>query len=311
MKELVVVSGKGGTGKTSVVAALATQAGRLVLADCDVDAADLHLVLAPAVQQAHPFSGGKRARVLAETCTGCGTCEEVCRFDAVRRVAAGADGSQVAFAIDAVACEGCGVCVAFCPAGAIAFETVTNGEWYVSQTRCGPMVHACLGAGAENSGKLVTLVRQRARALAAEELIGLVLVDGPPGIGCPVIASLSGADAALIVAEPTAAGLHDFERIAALAAHFDVPAYLCANKWDLDPENAARLEGLAAERGLPCLGRVRYDHVFRRAQRQGRSVLEIGGDGAAEDLRTLWRNLEPLISASETALPVLGSTARA
>lgn len=307
MKELVVVSGKGGTGKTSVVAALAVQAQRLVVADCDVDASNLHLVLQPSVRQRHEFSGGKVARIIPDLCTACGTCEEVCRYDAVHRRAAGPQNNEVAFHIEPLACEGCGVCVWLCPTEAIAFEAVVNGEWYVSDTRVGPMLHARLGAGAENSGKLVTLIRQRARALAGEELVDLLLVDGPPGIGCPVIASLSGADATLIVAEPTAAGYHDFERIADLASHFDVPAALCVNKCDLDAQVTERLQAAAAERQIPCLGRIRYDRIFDQAQRQQASVLELesDGDGAAADLRALWHNLQPLVADTEHLLPVL------
>ena len=306
MKELVVVSGKGGTGKTSVVAALAVQARRLVVADCDVDASNLHLVLQPSVRQRHDFSGGKVARIVPDLCTGCGTCEEVCRYDAVTRQPAGAHGEEVAFAIQSLACEGCGVCAWLCPAGAIPFEPVVNGEWYVSDSRVGTLLHARLGAGAENSGKLVTLIRRRARALAGEELADLLLVDGPPGIGCPVIASLSGADVALIVAEPTAAGYSDFERIADLASHFGVPAALCINKCDLDGQVAERLVAAADERQISCLGHVRYDRIFGRAQRQQRAVVELDdGGGAADDLRALWENLQPLLAETERALPVL------
>lgn len=307
MKELVVVSGKGGTGKTSIAAALAVQAGSVVVADCDVDASNLHLVLQPTVRERFAFSGGKLARIAPELCTGCGTCEEVCRYNAVKRQAAGEGGDEVAFHIQAPACEGCGVCAWFCPTGAIAFEPVINGEWYISDTRVGTMLHARLKAGAENSGKLVTLIRQRARSLAGGELAGLLLVDGPPGIGCPVIASLSGADAALIVAEPTAAGYSDFERIADLAAHFDLPAALCLNKCDLDRQMARRLEEAAQDRQIPCLGRVRYDRAFGRAQRQQQSIIDLeeDGDGAAAEVRTLWENLQPLVADTEQALPVL------
>jgi len=301
-----VVSGKGGTGKTSVVAALAVQAGRLVIADCDVDASNLHLVLEPTVRQRHEFSGGKRARIVPELCSACGACEEVCRFDAVERRASGPRGDELAYIIRPLSCQGCGVCAWACPTGAIAFEPMVNGEWYLSDSRVGPMLHAHLEAGAENSGKLVTVIRQRARGLAGEEMVDLLLVDGPPGVGCPVIAALSGADAALIVAEPTAAGYHDFERIADLAAHFEIPAALCINKCDLDAEVARRLEATAAERQIPCLAHIRYDRAFGRAQRQRQTVVELEPQtGAAADLRELWQNLQPLVANSEHTLPVL------
>ena len=234
MREFVVVSGKGGTGKTSLTASFAVLAGRSVVADCDVDAADLHLVLSPRVKLSGAFRAGHVAVIDAARCTACALCERTCRFDAVKRDAEGA--GRPRFAIDPTACEGCGVCVRLCPERAIDFPERLSGEWYVSDTRCGPMVHARLGVAAENSGKLVWLVREKAREIAAREGHDLVLVDGPPGIGCPVIASLTGASAALVVTEPTLSGEHDMERVLQVARHFKVPAAVCVNKWDLNPD---------------------------------------------------------------------------
>lgn len=289
MKELVVISGKGGTGKTSVVASFAALAEGAVLADCDVDAADLHLVLEPRVERREEFSGGKRARILPEACAACGKCAELCRFGAVA-------GQR----IDPIACEGCGVCAWFCPEQAIAFEPAVNGEWFVSETRCGPMVHARLGVAGENSGKLVSTVRQEARALARKRGFDRVIIDGSPGIGCPVIASITGAALVLIVTEPTVSGLHDLHRVADLARHFDVPALVSVNKWDINPDAAANIEQTARDRGLAVAGRVRYDAAVTQAQIRKRAVVEGPHNGAGDDLRALWTQVDAALRATQT-----------
>ena len=281
MRELVVISGKGGTGKTSLVASFAALCDGAVLADCDVDAADLHLLLAPEVQERHTFTSGREAVVRQADCTGCGECAEVCRFDAVQT----ADG---VCSVDPTACEGCGVCVRFCPAGAIDFPERDCGEWFVSATRFGPLVHARLGIAAENSGKLVTIVRNRAREMAGGRGEGLVLVDGPPGVGCPVIASVTGADAVLVVAEPTLSGEHDLRRVLELARHFGVPAAVCVNKWDVNPSMADRIERVAAGAGAAAAGRIPYDRAFTEALVQGRTLVEHMPDGPAGAVRKVW-----------------------
>jgi MinD superfamily P-loop ATPase len=212
IQECVIISGKGGTGKTSVTASFAAlSAGRAVLADCDVDAADLHLVLTPKIIESTDFRSGNEAVIRSGTCTGCGTCAELCRFDAIHYVKR--PFGKALYEVAPVACEGCGVCVRFCPAQAIAFPERLCGEWMLSETRCGPMVHACLCAAAENSGKLVATVRQEARRVAKERGLPLIITDGPPGIGCPVIASVTGADRVLVVTEPTVSGEHDLARV--------------------------------------------------------------------------------------------------
>lgn len=296
MNELVVVSGKGGTGKTSLVASLAVLAEDAVLADCDVDAADLHLVMAPEVEHRETFMSGHKAVIRPDACTACGTCLARCRFDAVVRTETDAG---PAFRVDPTACEGCGVCVRFCPANAIDFPECVCGEWYVSRTRHGPMVHARLAIGAENSGKLVTLVRRQARALAEARGLGRILVDGPPGIGCPTIASIAGASFVVVATEPTLSARHDFERVVGLARHFDVPAAVCVNKWDLNPEVAEGIEDHARARGLEVLPRVRYDDAVTRAQVQGRAVVELDGAPAAADIRTVWEQLCRLIEVTK------------
>lgn len=280
VRELVVISGKGGTGKTSVTASFAVLAGRAVVADCDVDAADLHLVLSPEVRERHEFWSGREARIRAADCTGCGLCQPPCRFGAIQP----ADG---VYRVDPVACEGCGVCVQVCPHGAIDFPERRCGEWMVSDTRVGPMVHARLGVAAENSGKLVSTVRQEARRIAAADGYPWVLVDGPPGIGCPVIASLTGAARVLVVTEPTVSGEHDLQRVLSLARHFDIPAAVCVNKWDINPDMTARIEAAAGQGGARAIGRIRYDSAVTRAQLAARVVVEIGGP-AAEDIGTIW-----------------------
>jgi len=285
IQELVIISGKGGTGKTSIAASFAVLAGFPVIADCDVDAADMHLILAPSVRERHEFRCGNEAVIRPDDCTGCGKCRDLCRFDAIAEVKGG--GSYV---VDPVACEGCGVCVRFCPAWAIDFPESLCGEWMVSETRSGPMVHARLGIAAENSGKLVSTVRREARRLAEENGHRLVLVDGPPGIGCPVIASMTGASQALVVTEPTVSGEHDLERVLKLARHFDIPAAVCVNKWDLNPEMTERIEALAVRSGARIAGRIRYDRAVTLAQIQEKAVVEIDAPSAG-DIRLVWESL--------------------
>lgn len=287
--ELVVISGKGGTGKTSLTACFAVLADRPALADCDVDAADLHLLLSPSIRERHEFRGGREAVIRRADCRGCGNCLEVCRFGAVL---AQGEGPAARFAIDPVACEGCGVCVRLCPERAIDFPERRSGEWMRSETRCGPMVHARLGIAAENSGKLVTLVRQEARRVAEEADCRLVIVDGPPGIGCPVIASLSGASFALVVTEPTPSGAHDLERVLALTRHFGIRAAVAVNKWDINPGMTARIEEAAAS-GARIAGRVRYDPAVTRAQIEGRTAVE-AGCAASEDIVRIWEEISRL-----------------
>lgn len=284
IRELVVISGKGGTGKTSVTASFAALAEQAVIADCDVDAADLHLVLTPQVSERHQFFGGREAVIRPDDCTGCGECHEICRFGAVKE-----DGAV--FIIDPISCEGCGVCVQFCPAQAIDFPEALSGEWMISDTRRGPMVHARLGVAAENSGKLVSVVRREARRIAEEQGRDLILVDGPPGIGCPVIASVTGADQVLVVTEPTVSGEHDLLRVLSLARHFTIPASVCVNKWDLNPEMTERIEEKARERGASTAGRIRYDRGVTAAMMQERAVVETTTASAA-DLRGIWERLK-------------------
>jgi len=289
MKELVVISGKGGTGKTSVTASLAALAKRSVICDCDVDAADLHLVLTPQIKEEHEFISGHEAIIRQADCIGCGICEDVCRFNAIQsnRTFNG----KLLFSVDPVACEGCKVCVEMCPEKAIDFPDCNCGKWFVSETRLGPMVHARLGVAAENSGKLVSTVRREARSIAEKENHDLIIVDGPPGIGCPVIASVTGASQVLVVTEPTVSGEHDLERVLALTRHFQIPADVCVNKWDINPEMTARIEEKASNLGGKIVGRIRYDRAVTQAQILQKTVVELETPGA-DDIRQLWDNLK-------------------
>lgn len=264
IKELVVISGKGGTGKTSLMAAFASLVEKKALCDADVDAADLHLLTAPSIQEGHDFMGGGIALIDPDKCTECGLCREVCNWNAI----------DENFKVTSIECEGCGVCVDLCPEQAIDFPIQKSGEWFISDTRFGPMVHARLGIAEENSGKLVALIREEVKKLAEKQNMDLILTDGPPGIGCPVIASLGGATAVLIVTEPTVSGQHDMERVLDLAAHFNIPAMICVNKFDLNLEMTLKIEKYATEKGVGVVGRVPFDSLFTKAMIQEKTIFE-------------------------------------
>jgi len=279
MKELVVISGKGGTGKTSLTAALASLVENKVLCDADVDAADLHLILDPNILKRTDFMAGNTAVINTDMCSECGLCRELCQWDAI----------DEAFCADPILCEGCGVCVYFCPEKAIDFPVKNCGEWFISNTRVGPMVHARLGIAEENSGKLVSLVRQEAKKLAVEKGTDLIFTDGPPGIGCPVIAAIGGANAVLIVTEPSVSGVHDMERVAELARFFKVPAMVCVNKADINPEKTKEIEAFAIENGLIYLGAIPFDSVFTRSMVNRQTVLEYDSNSTANKaIKNIW-----------------------
>lgn len=288
MKQIVILSGKGGTGKTTVAAALAhlaSQEASIVLADTDVDAANLELVLSPQVQETHDFAGGSVAVIDPELCTACGICAEVCRFEAI------IPGDE-AYAVDEIGCEGCASCFYQCPVEAIEMQERLDGRWFRSQARYGPLFHAHLFAARENSGKLVTLVKGKARLLATEEGADYLLVDGPPGIGCPVIAAISGADLTVLVTEPTVAGAHDLERIVGVARHFGVRAVVCINKYDLNPAKTEEIASWCAEWGVPVVGRIPFDQAVTRAMVQGKPITEHSDGLVAEELRRIWARLK-------------------
>ncbi len=292
--ELTIISGKGGTGKTSLVGSFAALAKNAVFADCDVDAADLHLLLAPSILETIPFLSGHEATILPQQCAYCGACYEVCRFDAVIRTRVRGEGFH--YRIDPLACEGCGLCHLACPSEAIAFTERDCGVYHLSETAYGPMVHARLHPGAENSGKLVSLVRQVARKIAEQSEAGLIISDGPPGIGCPVIASLTGTSLAVIVTEPTVSGEHDLKRVLALTRHFGLPAVVCVNRWDICPEVTDRIEAKAREMGAIVLGRIPYDRAVTAAQVAGKPLVQHSDGPAAEAVREMWKALEGMMA---------------
>ncbi len=291
MKEIVVISGKGGTGKTSITAALAGLAARCALADCDVDAADLHLIASPTVLREQEFIGGRQAVIQPSKCRGCGRCFSLCRFGAIEPST-----YQKAFRVKNSFCEGCKVCVEFCPAGAIDFVNAVNGRWFVSETRFGPMVHAELGIAQENSGKLVTLIRKEARRIAEEKKLEWILSDGSPGIGCPVIASLTGADFVLAVTEPTQSGRYDLMRVLDLTEHFRIPAAVCINRADINPEMARQIVRLAEEKKLSRPVEIPYDPSVTAAQIQAQTVIEYKSSGpAAQAIGRLWERIQEMV----------------
>jgi MinD superfamily P-loop ATPase len=275
MKQLVILSGKGGTGKTSIAAAFAHLAFvgktplRTVLVDADVDASNLELVLQPEKLEEHDFSGGTVAMIDEASCQGCGLCQQVCRFEAVLPPA---PETELHYRVDSIACDGCAACVYQCPEGAIHMENQLAGRWFRSQSRFGPFLHAALYPAQENSGKLVTMVKQQARLLGQDTHASLVIVDGPPGIGCPVISAASGADLALIVVEPTLAGIHDMDRIVRLAQHFRLPAVVCINKADIYPEGANRIMQYCSEHALEIAGQIPFDETVMHAMVHGDPV---------------------------------------
>ncbi len=288
MKQLVILSGKGGTGKTSIAAAFAHLASmdgsikRAILADADVDAANLDLVLAPRLLEQEDFWGGRVARIDPATCTGCGECVQVCRFDAIHEQ----DGT---YTVDPIACDGCAACVYQCPQDSIKMHDQIVGQWFRSVSRYGPLFHAALRPAHENSGKLVTLVKQRARLLAMDEGYQLVLVDGPPGIGCPVISAASGADLALIVTEPTVAGVYGMRRVLETTNHFGVPALVCINKADIYPDGSAEIEAFCREQDINVVGRIPFDVTITEAMVQGEPVTAYRPDApASQALRNIW-----------------------
>jgi MinD superfamily P-loop ATPase len=281
IKELVIISGKGGTGKTSISGSFAALAENKVMADCDVDAADLHIIMNHKILSDESFSTSRKAVIDPDACIGCGKCVELCRFDAITDD----------FKIKTLSCEGCGVCAAFCPAEAIKMVDHESGRWFVSDTDKGPLVHACLGMAEGNSGKLVALLRKKARAIAEEKGYNLIIVDGSPGTGCPVIASVTGASYLLIVTEPTVSGLHDLKRALELAAHFRVKSGVCVNRADINSEVASEIEAYCSSKGISFLGTIPYDKDVTYAQIAGKSVIEHSKGPASAAIKELWNRL--------------------
>jgi len=285
MKSITIISGKGGTGKTIVTASFAALASSKVMADCDVDAADLHLILKPEVEREEVFEGGKAAEIDEEKCISCGRCTEVCRYEAI----------SDDFVVDPIKCEGCAYCYNVCPVDAISLENSRLGRWYISNTEYGPMVHARLGIAEENSGKLVAIVRQNASEIAKSKELEYIIVDGPPGIGCPVIASITGSDLLLIVTEPTVSGLHDLQRVMSLAKHFDIKTLVCVNKYDLNVAFTDQMQEYCEKSGVGFVGRIPFDIVVTKAVVNGEPVVEYSKDSeVSKSIRRIWQRVEAI-----------------
>jgi MinD superfamily P-loop ATPase len=284
MKEIVIISGKGGTGKTSITACFAHLADEAVLADCDVDASDLHLLLKPKIRESGEFTAGKVAIINNDLCTSCGACLNHCRFGAVKI-------TGNIYNVDEMSCEGCKVCKLVCTSEAIRFKEKTSGDWYIADSKKHPLIYAHLRPGEENSGKLVSLVRSKAKKYAEENNIETIIIDGPPGIGCPVIASIGGTSLALVITEPTLSGLHDLKRICELTLHFKVPTCVCINKFDLNHEVADTIEGFCSKNGMDLIGKIPYDVDITKAMLKEESIVEYSDCKASAEIKKTWRRL--------------------
>ncbi len=295
MKQILVISGKGGTGKTTLTSAFSQLAGDVVLADCDVDAADLFLVVKPEKFRREPedFYSGYKFTVDRSWCSGCQRCIEVCRFDALSMVNGSEDNHNWKVAkIDPLACEGCGCCADVCPAEAIKSEDAHSGQIFIADTRLGPMVYGRLGIAESNSGKMVAVIRKYAMQIAGEEKREYIVIDGSPGIGCPVIASLSGVNHAVIVTEPTLSGLHDLERILKLCRHFNISTSIIINKYDLNTEMSDKLEQYCQQEGIELAGKLPFDKIFVEATSQGKTILEYAPTSEiSHKVEELWTRL--------------------
>ena len=278
MKQIVVISGKGGTGKTTITASFAVLSKNKVIVDCDVDAADLHILLEPKILERHKFIGSKTAIIDKEKCTQCGKCIEVCRFDAISKD----------FIVDPISCEGCGVCFHICPEKAIRMEDVLSGEWFISETRYGPFIHAKLGIAEENSGRLVSALRQNAKSMAEKGKFDLVIIDGSPGIGCPVISSITGTDLVLVVTEPTLSGIHDMVRIVELTRHFRVKTFIVINKYDLNTEMAEKIEEYCRINKISLAGKIVYDPIVTEAMVNKKTVIEYSDGKIVQQIKDIW-----------------------
>jgi len=287
MREVVIISGKGGTGKTTLTASLAALWKDKVIADCDVDAADLHLLLEPDIRKKSDFYSGVEAVIDKKICTKCGKCSEMCKYDAI----------SPDYAVNKIDCEGCAVCYYFCPANAITLKERHCGEWYLSETRFGLLVHARLGIAEENSGKLVSLIRRQAKTVAQDRGWDTILSDGSPGIGCPVISSITGASLVVIVTEPTISGVHDMERVLSLSEHFQIPATVIINKADLNEEMSQKIETVVGEKNVSVLGRIPYDPLVTQAMVQGKTVVEFNQGPATKAIRDMGEKLLTMIES--------------
>jgi MinD superfamily P-loop ATPase len=286
MKEITILSGKGGAGKTSIAAALASVIQNAVFCDNDVDAADLHLIFNPEIKESYTFSSGNKAVINTEECTNCGLCADYCRFDAIHISASGQ------LEVNHFQCEGCRLCERVCPAEAITMIENNNNFWYVSETRFGTLVHAKMGPGEENSGKLVTEVRRKAREIATEIKADFIVNDGPPGIGCSAIASVTGTDLVLLVIEPTLSGLHDAARLVELADSFKIPIQAVINKFDINPEITGKVETYLSDKNIPLAGKLAFEPKMVESMVAEKTIVEFAPDNEiSNEILYVWKNI--------------------
>lgn len=292
MKQLTVISGKGGTGKTTLTAAFASLAKNVFIADCDVDAADMHLILKPRVLEKEDYCGLEVARIDPDLCIECGKCREFCRYGAI----------DDNFEVDPYGCEGCAVCTIICPKGAVSMEKRVSGQVFSSETRFGPMAHARLGVGEEASGKLVSVVRSNAKKLAEQYHKNLIVIDGPPGTGCSAISAITGADLVLVVSEPTVSGVHDLKRVLELIVHFMIPTVVCINKYDINEENTQLIENFCAKLGISVIGKLPYNDIVTKAMLQEKTLIEyvkssecLNESEFADQICQIWTRVEKIL----------------
>lgn len=285
MKQILIISGKGGTGKTVITASLAVLAQNKVMVDADVDAANLYLLLHPKIKEKNKYIGSNSASIDANKCIGCGKCEQVCRFSAIVN-------KDKVFNIDGLSCEGCGACVVVCPENAITLQEEETGEWFVSDTKYGSFVHAKLAVAQENSGKLVSVIREKAKDIAVESNAEYIIIDGPPGIGCPVIASLSGVDMAVIVTEPSLSGIHDMERVVGVARHFGVDTKVIINKYDINIENTESINKFCKEKNIEVLGQLPFSDIVSQSIVQGIPIVEFCDEEITKNIKNLWEKIK-------------------
>ena len=291
MKEIVVISGKGGTGKTSLTASFAYLGGKdVIVADCDVDAADMHLLLQPDFADEDDFFSGELAHINQYECIQCGKCAEVCRFDAIPVI-------KGRYVVDPLACEGCGYCARICPTDAITNKDLNVGKWFVSNIKTGSiMVHAKLGIGADNSGKLVAKVKSEAKDIAEEERVDYIVVDGSPGVGCPVVSSLSGAAFVVLVTEPSVSGLHDLKRVYELVHKFNIKAGCIINKSDINTEMTKKIAQFLKEENILHIANLPYDETFTKAMTNGQTIVEYADNDLANKIKESWKKITEVVN---------------
>lgn len=288
MHEITILSGKGGTGKTSIAASMMALAENAVLCDSDVDAANLFLLFNPEIRETHSFPSGSKAWIDPSKCNGCGICMDECRFQAISH-------TNGVFAVDSFACEGCRLCEKICPAEAVTIQEFSRNKWFVSDTRYGPFVHARMSAGEENSGKLVSVIRKKAREIARNQEKGFIITDGPPGIGCPVISSLSGTQMVLMVIEPSRSGIHDARRLLELTDGFNLPSCALINKYNLSSELTKEAENFLAGHNIPLLARIPFDENFTKSMVEGKTIIEYApGSETVSILKEVWLQLKTM-----------------